>query len=175
MLGLVGAMMMAGGAGAYLAFVTSPYGWDEPAHVGYVVSVRRGHPPDVDTPIPDRGRSPELEPRAIQARPYWTTCRAGRACRRPLAGQPANVLRCRNHRHDVTPSRLRPTRAAAMAAIGCPRIDGIDPDEVACDQAGRRQLGWRWPETRYWAPTGTRRRVESTRSPAVPSTGRKMT
>lgn len=59
--GLVGAMMMTGGAGVYLAFLTPPYGGDEPAHVGYVMSVRGGHLPDVDTPIPDRGRSPELD------------------------------------------------------------------------------------------------------------------
>lgn len=60
-LGLVGAMMMTGGAGVYLAFLTPPYGQDEPAHVGYVMSVRRGHLPDIDTPIPDGDRSPELD------------------------------------------------------------------------------------------------------------------
>lgn len=60
-LGLVGAMMMTAGAGAYLAFLSQPYKWDEPAHVGYVMSVRGGQLPDIDTKIPERSRSPELD------------------------------------------------------------------------------------------------------------------
>jgi 4-amino-4-deoxy-L-arabinose transferase-like glycosyltransferase len=52
-IGLVGALLLIAAASLYLAFVNPPYSqWDEPAHVGYVLSVRRGVQPSIDTAIP---------------------------------------------------------------------------------------------------------------------------
>lgn len=54
-IGLLGAVLLLAGAAGYLALVSPPYNTDEPAHVGYAVSLRHGQIPDLDSPVPTDG------------------------------------------------------------------------------------------------------------------------
>ncbi|NLV54546.1 MAG: phospholipid carrier-dependent glycosyltransferase [Acidimicrobiales bacterium] len=65
--GLLGATLLLGGLGLHLALSAGSYRWDEPAHVGYVVSLRQGVLPTIDTRLPHDPSSPELD--ALRNRP----------------------------------------------------------------------------------------------------------
>lgn len=66
--GLVGALMLMGGVGTYLATIHPAYQADEAGHVGYTVSLRRGTLPSLDTPMPADTGWPRLE--RAGARPW---------------------------------------------------------------------------------------------------------
>lgn len=66
--GLVGALLLIGASGLYLAMINPPYQQDESSHVGYTLSLQQGDLPSVDTPVPNEGGGEDL--RRALARPY---------------------------------------------------------------------------------------------------------
>lgn len=66
--GLVGALLLVGGSGIYLAMINPPYLQDESSHVGYTLALRQGDLPSLTTPVPSEGGGEEL--RLALARPY---------------------------------------------------------------------------------------------------------
>lgn len=67
-IGLLGALLLVGGIGAYLVGNTPAYRQDESSHVAYSIEVRQGRLPTVTTPVRADGDSAEM--RAAIGRPY---------------------------------------------------------------------------------------------------------
>lgn len=66
--GLIGALLLVGGVGLFLAVGNPPYQQDESSHVGYVLALREGDLPSLETPVPTAGGG-DLLKLALQ-RPY---------------------------------------------------------------------------------------------------------
>jgi hypothetical protein len=60
-LGLVGVLIFTTGVSTYLAMSRAPYQADEPAQVGYALSLRKGELPSTSTRVPTEGGGEHLK------------------------------------------------------------------------------------------------------------------